>query len=176
MSAPGGIPGPGGVWSQGVSAPGGCTWSRGYLLPGGVPGSRGDVWSWGGFCSWGGLVPRGVSAPGVGVCSRGYTWSWGGLVPGVSAPGGCTWLGTPPPCGQTDACKLITLPQTSFAGGNKRHQLNKETNDGEHCNKVNSVPLFKVLEHHKCSADFCESMNWFVSLICESYLVVFSQI
>ena len=24
---------------------------------------------------------------------------------------------TPPPCGQTDACKLITLPKTSFAGG-----------------------------------------------------------
>ena len=24
-----------------------------------------------------------------------------------------------PPCGQTDACKLITLPQTSFANGNK---------------------------------------------------------
>ena len=26
--------------------------------------------------------------------------------------------GMPPPCGQTDTCKLITLPQTSFAGGN----------------------------------------------------------
>ena len=25
----------------------------------------------------------------------------------------------PPPCGQTDTCKNITLPQTSFAGGNK---------------------------------------------------------
>ena len=48
--------------------------------------------------------------------------------------GGCTWSGTPPlwidrqggvpgqvlppPRGQTDACKLITLSQTSFAGGN----------------------------------------------------------
>ena len=25
---------------------------------------------------------------------------------------------TPPPRGQTDTCKLITLPETSFAGGN----------------------------------------------------------
>ena len=25
----------------------------------------------------------------------------------------------PAPCGQTDACENITLPQTSFAGGNK---------------------------------------------------------
>ena len=27
------------------------------------------------------------------------------------------WDTPPPPCGQTDACKLITLPETSFAGG-----------------------------------------------------------
>ena len=35
--------------------------------------------------------------------------------------------GTPrdqaPPCGQTHACKHITLPQTSFAGGNKVNLL-----------------------------------------------------
>ena len=41
----------------------------------------------------------------------------------MSGPGGVSDpRGVPgqvlPPCGQTDACKLITLPQTSFAGGN----------------------------------------------------------
>ena len=79
------------------------------------------------------LVPGGVPGPG-GVCSGGCTWSQGGyLVPwgvpgpkgvylvlgGVPGSGGCTWSGTPP-CGQTDACKLITLPQTSFAGGKNK--------------------------------------------------------
>ena len=30
----------------------------------------------------------------------------------------------PPPCGQTDTCEYITLPQTSFAGGkNKSNQI-----------------------------------------------------
>ena len=40
-----------------------------------------------------------------------------------SRPGGSP-SGTPreqkPPCKQTHACKHITLPQTSFAGGNKK--------------------------------------------------------
>ena len=99
--------GGGSTWSRGVSAPreGGCTcWGVSAL--GGVPGPRGGVCT--GGCTW----SRGVSAPGGcllpgGVCSGGCLLLWGG----------CTWSGTPP-CGQTDACKLITLPQTSFAGGN----------------------------------------------------------
>ena len=33
-------------------------------------------------------------------------------------PGPCTPPGPSTPCGQTHACKHITLPQTSFAGGN----------------------------------------------------------
>ena len=33
---------------------------------------------------------------------------------------------TSPPCGQTHTCKHITLPQTSFAGGNKYHQYQKQ--------------------------------------------------
>ena len=37
-------------------------------------------------------------------------------------------------CGQTDTCENITLPQTSFAGGNKK--LNKQE-----CNPVGCVPL-----------------------------------
>ena len=37
---------------------------------------------------------------------------WGGVsVKGVSV--------REPPCEQTDACENISLPQTSFAGGNK---------------------------------------------------------
>ena len=32
-----------------------------------------------------------------------------------------------PPCGQTDACELITLPQTSFTGGNKSPRLHKKS-------------------------------------------------
>ena len=87
----------------GGSLLGGCTWSRGvYLVPGGVPG------------------------PGGGVCSRGCTWSWWGcLLRGVYLSGGCVCSRgvylvrycPPPPRGQTDACKLVTLPQISFAGG-----------------------------------------------------------
>ena len=69
-----------------------------YLVPGDLV--LGCVWSRGGVSGGGVSGPGGVSDPG-GV---------------VSDPGGCTWSGTPPR-GQTDACKLITLPQTSFAGG-----------------------------------------------------------
>ena len=70
--------------------------------------------------------------PGLGVC----TWSGGYLV------GGCTWSGgvpglggylvggvylvrySPPVNRMTNRCKNITLPQTSFAGGNKYFQRN----------------------------------------------------
>ena len=85
----GGVCSRGCTWSQGgMSAPGGCTWSRG------------------GVCSWGGVsAPRGVY-----------------LVPGVSAPGGLHLVlrgGLLPPVNRmTNRCKNITLPQTSFAGGN----------------------------------------------------------
>ena len=60
------------------------------------------------------VLGGGMSAPGLGRCllQEGVYLVTGG-VPG---PGGCTWSGTPP-CGQTHACKHITLPQTSFAGG-----------------------------------------------------------
>ena len=61
----------------------------------------GGVWSGGVY-----LVPGGV--PGLGGC----------LLPGgVPGPGGCQ---VPPPVNRmTNRCKNITLPQTSFAGGNK---------------------------------------------------------
>ena len=44
---------------------------------------------------------------------------------GVPGPGGCTCPGTPPPVNRmTNMCKNITLPQTSFAGGNNRSYCN----------------------------------------------------
>ena len=67
-------------------------------LLGGVPGPGGCL-VWGGVCSGG--------VPGLGVVVSG----WGGLPPrGVGIPA-CTEADTPPPCGQTDACKNITLAQ-----------------------------------------------------------------
>ena len=62
----------------------------------------------GGVCSQGG-----VSAPGGSVCS------WGCLLPGGCIPA-CNGADPLPPVNRmTDRCKNITLPQTSFAGGNK---------------------------------------------------------
>ena len=44
----------------------------------------------------------------------------GSLSRGVSVQGvSVSVKETPSPCGQTDACENITLPNTSFAGGNK---------------------------------------------------------
>ena len=84
-----------------------------YLVPGGgVPG-RGGVYLVGEGCTWSGGVrglggipgPGGV--PGLGVYLPG---GWGGTCPG-----------TPPPVNRmTNRCKNISLPQTSFAGGNNR--------------------------------------------------------
>ena len=54
----------------------------------------------------------GVPGPGGCVCSEGVY-----LVPGV-------YLVRYPPCGQTHACKHITLPQTSFAGGKNTRMPN----------------------------------------------------
>ena len=122
----GDVPGPGRGCTclvlGGYLVPGGCT----CLVPGGVPGPRG-VYLPGLGCvpGLGGVYltgPRGVPA-----WSGGCTWSWGYL-PGRGVPawfGGCTWSreGVPgqvlPPVDRmTHAYENITLPQTSFAGGN----------------------------------------------------------
>ena len=115
----GGVPGPRGcTWSRGVSALeggvsalGGCTCSQGGVCSRGVSALGGCTWSWGVY-----LVLGGVPGPRGGVCSRVVS-----APRGVSALGGVPGPGGVPgqvlfPCGQTDACKLITLPQTSFAG------------------------------------------------------------
>ena len=54
-----------------------------------------------------------------GVCPGGSTCP--GTLPPVNWSGTppVNWSGTPLPCEQTDACKLITLPQTLFVGGKK---------------------------------------------------------
>ena len=87
-------------------------------------------------CSGGHLVPGRVQgvpgpwgAPGLGGApgAEGFTWSGGTWSQrGVPGPGGCTWSGgclprySPPPWTEflTHASENITLPQTSFAGGN----------------------------------------------------------
>ena len=120
----------------GVPGLGGCTWSWGVYLVlggtrswGGVYLVLGGTWSWGvpglggGGSAPGGVCSGGVSAHGGCTWSRGVylvlggcTWSWGVCSWGHVCSRGCTWSGTPP-CGQTHACKRITLPQTSFVGG-----------------------------------------------------------
>ena len=102
---PEGVPGLGGglvylVWG-GVPGPGGCT------CPGGVPGPRGWV-----YLVLGDVPgPRGVYLPGAG--GGGY------LLGGCTCRGG-TCPGTPPPVNRMTERQVqnITLPQTSFAGGN----------------------------------------------------------
>ena len=82
----------------------------------------------GGVSALGVSAPRGVSALGSKV---GCVCSWG-----VSAPGGvCSSGGGIPACTEsdpspvnriTDACRNITLPQTSFAGGNNTSASDRE--------------------------------------------------
>ena len=48
---------------------------------------------------------------------------WGCLCPGECLCLGVSVREPPPSCGQTDACENITLPQISFAGGNKMQYL-----------------------------------------------------
>ena len=112
------------MYCWGVYLPGGRTCpggvlARGVYLPGGVP-ARG--------CACPGVPALGEYMPGVylpgGVPARGVYLPRGLYLPGgVPARRGGTCPGTPPPPvnRMTDRCKNITLPQTSFADGNKCH-------------------------------------------------------
>ena len=100
---------------RGMSAPGECL-LRGVSALGG----------WGVSAPGGCLLPGGVCSGRVGVSALGGVCSWGGVCSGGSAPGGCgipacTEADTPPVNRMTDRCKNITLPQTSFVGGNERN-------------------------------------------------------
>ena len=101
-----GVSGLGGVYSQGVSAPGGClvcgvlpargVCSRGYLVQGCLV--------LGGVLSWGVSCPRG-----------GYVWPWGGSPCRGGSPcqGGSPYW-RPPVNRMTNRCKNITLATTSL--------------------------------------------------------------
>ena len=92
-----------GSLSSGVSVQGG-------LCPGEVS-VRGISVQWG-------LCPGGSLSSGVSV--RGISVQWGLCQGEVPVQGGVSVQGDPSPCGQTDACENITLPQSSFAGGKNR--------------------------------------------------------
>ena len=90
--------------------------ARGVYLPGGVPAQgRGVYLPRGGWCT---CMGRGCTCP-----EEGGIPAWGGgiYLPGVYLPG----VGVPDQVltlsvnRMTDNCKNITLPQTSFSGGNK---------------------------------------------------------
>ena len=60
-------------------------------------------------------IPVGYVPPALYRTGGGVTVQWGGgLWPGR---GVCVRETPLPSCGQTDTCEIITLPQTSFAGG-----------------------------------------------------------
>ena len=116
------MPNPGGSASRGVSPTLGETASGGSAQPGGFCPTPGGQHPGGSAQPEGSAQPWGVC---LGVCP-----TTGGLPnPGESALGGmprrvCLWgVGQTPssPVNRmTHRCKNITLPQTSFAGGNKR--------------------------------------------------------
>ena len=129
---PGGVLGSGGVLSPegGVLSlgvylvPGVCVCSRGVSAPGGMSAPWGCLLL--GVSALGGVCSRGMSA--LGECLLWRSAPGGVSAPAVSALGGCLlWKGCPlwgwgcvvsqhalrqtppPPCGQTDFCKIITF-------------------------------------------------------------------
>ena len=92
-----------------------------------------------------------------GVCGReGHAWQGGACMGGVRGGGcacmaggvhggGCAWWGggaCPPVNRMTDACKKITLPQTSFAGGKNLRIRNKLPHfNSQHARRLCSIPL-----------------------------------
>ena len=118
----------GGAPAWGVHLPGGCTcW--GLYLPGGIC-LKGCTCQGlgglpaGGTCLEGGYLTRVVYLPRECTCPRGYTCPSGG----VPAQGRYLPRYSPPMNKITATCKNITLPQTSFSGGNKIKELRCETN------------------------------------------------
>ena len=75
-----------------------------------------------------GCIPPALHCTG-GLCPVGDLCPWGVSVRETPSPvhGGSLSGRPPPPCGQTDACENITLPQTSFVGGKNRHYVDMKT-------------------------------------------------
>ena len=119
VSARGGLPGgclPGGVSAKGGCLPGGCL-PGGCVCQGGV--CQGGVCQ-GGVCQ-GGCVPCDLSHHAFHVTCMlpPHQLRLNTSAAAYILLAHCMLGYTPPSCGQTDTCKLITLPETSFAGGNK---------------------------------------------------------
>ena len=76
-----------------------------------------------GSASQRGLHPWGVCIQGS--APQGFLHPRGVCIWGSASRGVCIWgVGqTPSPCEQTDRCKNITLPKTSFAGGKKQTEV-----------------------------------------------------
>ena len=141
VPALGGVPAPGtylsgGYLPRGVYLPGGVPAREVVYLPGWVYLPRGvpalgvpalGVYLPGGICP--GLLPaRGIPAQ-LGVPARGCACPDGGVPArlGVPAKGGtCPGTPSPPVNRMTDRCKNITVPRTSFAGGNKLTLLQRD--------------------------------------------------
>ena len=120
----------GGVYSGG-SAPGGG-WGC-VSAPGGV--CSGGVCSQGVSALGGCLLPEGCLLLGGGVCSRGGVCSGG--IPA------CTEADTPPPCGQTHACKNITFATS-----------------------LRTVKMFLVLQVNSCVKYFDKFPVFFIHVLC----------
>ena len=88
-----------------------CPYLPACTAPGGVPG-LGSVSGQGGVPGPGGTWSGGCTWSQVGVPGLGVYLVWGVYLPRYSLP-------HLPVNRMTDRCKNITLPQTSFAGGNK---------------------------------------------------------
>ena len=90
----------------------GCVTAPGVYLPMGCT-------CLGGVPSQGMYLPRGRGAQGY-LPRDGGVLAWGVPAGGMYLPEGCTCPGTPSTVNRmTDRCKNITLPQTSFVGGNE---------------------------------------------------------
>ena len=92
-------------------------------------------------------IPVGCVLPALYHTGASLSKGGGGLSPeggGRFFPGGFSLSllgGQTPPRGQTDACENITLPQTSFADGNKKVSLHVEKVNA----KASSLPNENVL-------------------------------
>ena len=113
-----------------------------------------------------GVFCPGVSAQGVGVCQG-----------CVSAQGVCAWEVYPnmkwgrhptPMNRITDRCKNITLPQTSFAGGNKWHSSYWYSINGHEVSNLCLAPKSGYQFEYNTCFILGRSISTLLYLICDS--------